>query len=340
MNRLAVLPTLLLVMTLAGLGGVFAFADRLLNFARTPLPLTAPVCFDIERGTALSGVVRELQGELGLSASEATRLRWLARLSGTAARLRAGEYQVEPGQTPAGLVRMLAEGKVVLHRITFVPGMTLEQARDVLAQHPAVRQEGFALRPAALMAALGQPGKPAEGAFLPETYAFPRGTSDIELLRMAHESLRRELDALWAGRDPELPLHSPEEALILASIIEKETGKAEERPLIAGVFVNRLRKGMRLQTDPTVIYGLGPAFDGNLRRRDLAADTPWNTYTRAGLPPTPIALPSREALHAALHPAPTRALYFVADGTGGHTFSETLDAHNRAVQRLISGGRE
>lgn len=175
MNRLAVLPTLLLVMTLAGLGVVFAFADGLVNFARTPLPLSAPVCFDIGRGTALSGVVRELQGEVGLSEAEATRLRWLARLSGTAARLRAGEYRVEPGQTPAGLVRMLAEGKVVLHRITFVPGMTLEQARDVLAHHPAVRQEGFALRPAALMAALGQPGKPAEGAFLPETYAFPRG---------------------------------------------------------------------------------------------------------------------------------------------------------------------
>ncbi|MGC8853941.1 MAG: endolytic transglycosylase MltG [Halothiobacillaceae bacterium] len=340
MNRLALLPTLLLVLTLAGLGVAFGFADGLLKFARTPLAPMVPVCFDIERGTSLSGVVRQLQAELRLGEGEAARLRLLTRVSGAAFRLRAGEYRVEPGQTPAGLLRQLAEGKVVLHRVTLVPGMTLEQARDVLAHHPAVRAEGFALRPAELMAAIGQPGRVAEGHFLPETYAFPRGTSDIEILRMAHEALRRELETLWAGRDPELPLDSPEEALILASIIEKETGKAEERPLIAGVFVNRLRKGMRLQTDPTVIYGLGAAFDGNLRRRDLAADTPWNTYTRGGLPPTPIALPSREALHAALHPAPTRALYFVADGTGGHTFSETLDAHNRAVQRLISGGRE
>lgn len=340
MSRLALLPTLVLGVSLTALGAVFGFVDGLLTLAHTPLTLRVPICFDIERGTTLSGAMRQLQGELGLGEAEGSRLRWLARLSGTAARLRAGEYRLEPGQTPAGLLRMLAEGQVVLHRITFIPGMTLEQARDVLAHHPAVRQEGFALRPEALMAALGEPGQPAEGAFLPETYAFPRGTSDIEILRMAHEALRRELETLWAGRDPELPLRSPEEALILAALIEKETGKAEERPLIAGVFVNRLRKGMRLQTDPSVIYGLGPTFDGNLRRRDLAADTPWNTYTRAGLPPTPIALPSREALYAALHPTPTRALYFVADGSGGHVFSETLEAHNRAVQRMISGGRE
>ncbi|MGK0673411.1 MAG: endolytic transglycosylase MltG [Halothiobacillaceae bacterium] len=340
MSWLALLPTLLLVLTLAGLGVAFGFVDELLKFAYAPLAPRASVCLDIERGTSLSGVVRQLQEELGLSEDEAARLRLLARVSGTAFRLRAGEYRVEPGQTPAGLLRQLTEGKVVLHRLTLVPGMTLEQARDVLAHHPAVRAEGFALRPAELMAAIGQPGRVAEGQFLPETYAFPRGTSDIEILRMAHDALRRELDRLWAGRDPELPLRTPEEALILASIIEKETGKLEERPLIAGVFINRLRKGMRLQSDPTVIYGLGPAFDGNLRRRDLETDTPWNTYTRGGLPPTPIALPSREALHAALHPAPTQALYFVADGTGGHSFSETLDAHNRAVRRLISGGRE
>ncbi len=340
MNRLALLPTLLLVLTLAGLGVAFGFADGLLKFARTPLAPMVPVCFDIERGTSLSGVVRQLQGELGLGEGEASRLRLLARVSGTAFRLRAGEYRVEPGQTPAGLLRQLAEGKVVLHRVTLVPGMTLEQARDVLAHHPAVRAEGFALRPAELMAAIGQPGRVAEGQFLPETYAFPRGTSDIEILRMANDALRRELDRLWPERQADLPLKAPAEAVILASVIEKETGKVEERPLIAGVFVNRLRKGMRLQTDPTVIYGLGPSFAGNLRRRDLETDTPWNTYTRGGLPPTPIALPSREALYAALHPAPTRALYFVADGTGGHTFSETLDAHNRAVQRLISGGRE
>ncbi|MFZ5467736.1 MAG: endolytic transglycosylase MltG [Pseudomonadota bacterium] len=338
MSRLAFLPTLLLAAVLAGLIAAFGFADGLLSFARTPLAHAQPVCFEVERGASLTGVIRQFKDELVLGEGDPPRLRLLARLSGSAGRLRAGEYRVEPGQTPAGLLRQLAEGKVVLHRVTLVPGMTLEQARDVLAHHPAVRAEGFALRPVELMAAIGQPGKVAEGHFLPETYAFPRGTSDIEILRMANDSLLRELDRLWSERQADLPLKDPAEAVILASVIEKETGKAEERPLIAGVFVNRLRKGMRLQTDPTVIYGLGPSFDGNLRRRDLETDTPWNTYTRAGLPPTPIALPSRAALRAALHPEATRALYFVADGTGGHTFSETLDAHNRAVNKAVRNG--
>lgn len=339
MNRLSSLSTLLLGAILAALVVVFGVVGDLLRFAHTPLSNDQPVCFEVERGTSMAGVIRRLEDEFALAPRDPLRLRLLARLSGSASRLRAGEYRVEPGTTPAGLLRLLSEGRVVLHRITLVEGMTLEQARDVLAHHPAIRPEGFAMRPAELMAAIGQPGRVAEGHFLPETYSFARGTTDIEILRMANEALRRELDRLWPGRQADLPLKTPEEAVILASVIEKETGKAEERPMIAGVFVNRLRKGMRLQTDPTVIYGLGPAFDGNLRRRDLTSDTPWNTYTRAGLPPTPIALPSRAALNAALHPEATRALYFVADGTGGHTFSETLGAHNRAVRRYIAGGR-
>lgn len=318
---------------------VASFAGDLLRFAHAPLGHQQTMCFEIEKGDTLGPLVRRLEYELGLSVFDPLRLRILARLTGTASRLRAGEYRIEPGQTAAGLLLQLAEGRVILYRVTLVEGMTLEQARDVLAQHPAVQPEGFGLSAAELMAALDQPGRMAEGFFLPETYTFPRGTSDIEILRMAHEALFDELGELWPGRDADLPLKSPEQAVILASIIEKETGKASERARIAGVFVNRLRKGMRLQTDPTVIYGLGVAFDGNLRRRDLEADTPWNTYTRAGLPPTPIALPSRASLHAALHPEATRALYFVADGTGGHTFSETLDAHNQAVRRYIAGGR-
>lgn len=329
-----------LLLTLAGLIMAFHLATGILNFAHTPWAGTAPVCLDVARGATLSGVIRQIQGEAALSKMQATQLGWLVRLMGSASRLKAGEYVLEPGQSPATWVQQLAEGRVRLHRVTLVPGMTLEQVRDVLAHHPAVRQEGFALHPKALMALLGTPDMPAEGAFLPDTYAFARGVSDIEILRMAHHALLRELERLWSERDPDLPLQSPMQALILASIIEKETGKAEERPLIAGVFINRLRKGMRLQTDPTVIYGLGPAFDGNLRRADLSRDTPWNTYTRAGLPPTPIALPSRDALYAALHPAMTKALYFVADGKGGHTFSETLEAHNRAVQRLLVEGRQ
>jgi len=339
LKRTPALIIILAAVILTGLVAAFGIAGDLWRFARTPMPGDKPFCLEVERGASMASVIRRLEDGLALEARDVLRLRVLARLNGSAVRLRAGEYRIDPGQTPADLLRQLAEGRVVLHRITLVEGMTLEQARDVLAHHPAVRPEGFALRPAELMAAIGQGGRVAEGHFLPETYAFARGTSDIEILRMANEALRRELDRLWPGRQEGLPLKSPEEAVVLASVIEKETGKAGERPMIAGVFVNRLRKGMRLQTDPTVIYGLGPAFDGNLRRRDLDADTPWNTYTRAGLPPTPIALPSRAALHAALHPEATRALYFVADGTGGHTFSETLDAHNRAVRRYITGDR-
>lgn len=329
--------TLLVTGMLAGMAVLFGLADDLLRFAHEPLTLKQPLCFEVEKGANLNRVSRQLAHELGWGTDDQLRVRVLARLTG-AHRLLAGEYRVEPGQNPADLLTQLAEGKVILHRVTLVEGMTLEQARDVLAMHPAVRSEGFALKPAALMKAIGQEGRMAEGFFLPETYAFPRGSSDIEILRMANEALRAELDRLWAGRDDNLPLKSPVEAVILASIVEKETGKPAERPRIAGVFVNRLRKGMRLQTDPTVIYGMGPSFDGNLRRRDLEADTPWNTYTRTGLPPTPIALPSRDALRAALHPEATRALYFVADGTGGHAFSETLDAHNQAVRRYLSGG--
>jgi len=338
MRFLSTALSLMVAGVLSALLLVSGVAADLLRFAHAPMGHQRTVCFEVEKGTNLGAMLHKLEYELGLNLLDPIRLRVLARLTGTASRLRAGEYRIEPGQTPAGLLKQLAEGRVILYRVTLVEGMTLEQARDVLAQHPAVLPDGFGLSASELMAALGDPGRMAEGFFLPETYAFPRGTSDIEILRMAHQAMMDELDKLWPGREPELPLKSPEQAVILASIVEKETGKASERPRIAGVFVNRLRKGMRLQTDPTVIYGLGPAFDGNLRRRDLAADTPWNTYTRAGLPPTPIALPSRAALHAALHPEATRALYFVADGTGGHTFSETLDAHHRAVRRYIAGG--
>ena len=331
--------SVLLAGVLAMLMLVVGLAGDLLRFAHTPLGHQHTVCFEVQKGDTLGPLVHRLEYELGLSVLDPLRLRILARLTGTASRLRAGEYRIEPGQTASGLLLQLAEGRVILYRVTLVEGMTLEQARDVLAHHPAVQSEGFGLNGAELMAALDQPDRMAEGFFLPETYTFPRGTTDIEILRMAHEALFDELNKLWPGRDADLPLKSPEQAVILASIIEKETGKASERAKIAGVFVNRLRKGMRLQTDPTVIYGLGAAFDGNLRRRDLEADTPWNTYTRTGLPPTPIALPSHASLHAALHPEATRALYFVADGTGGHTFSETLDAHNQAVRRYIAGGR-
>ncbi|MEW6446379.1 MAG: endolytic transglycosylase MltG [Pseudomonadota bacterium] len=333
---LALVLTGVLILLLAAMS---VLAD-LLRFAHTPMRFSQSFCFEVERGARLGGLLHRLEYDLALGALESPRMLALARLSGVTARLRAGEYRAEVGQTPAQWLAMLAHGRGIPYRVTLIEGMTLEQVRDVLAHHPALRQDGFALSGDGLMLALGAPGKPAEGFFMPETYTFTRGASDIEILRQAHEAMRATLDRLWRERDPGLPLASPEQALVLASIVEKETGKAAERPRIAGVFINRLRKGMKLQTDPSVIYGLGPAFDGNLRRRDLETDTPWNTYTRSGLPPTPIALPSSDALSAVLHPEVTDALYFVADGSGGHAFSRTLDEHNQAVRRWIQRNRQ
>jgi UPF0755 protein len=282
-------------------------------------------------------VLDELQASLKLTWWDMLRLRVLARLDANASRIRAGEYALEPGATPTTLWQLLANGRGVQHHVTLIEGMTLEQVRDALVQHPLLLADGFALSSKELMQDIGASSVPAEGAFLPETYVFTRGDSDLDVLRRAHEAMQQILNKLWAQRDAELPLKSPQEALILASIVEKETGVASERAKIAGLFMNRLRKGMKLQTDPTVIYGVGAAFDGNLRRRDLERDTPWNTYTRLGLPPTPIALPSKAALQAVMHPEATTALYFVADGHGGHVFSNTLDEHNHAVRRYISG---
>ncbi len=333
----------LIALILAVLVGLAAWGVRedVRRFAATALPLSEPLCITLERGARLNDVLDDLAPTLAWPDSwfDLGRLRWrvLARMDANAGRLRAGEYRLEPGMTPSELLQMLTSGQGIQHKVTLVEGMTLEQVRDVLAQHPALMQEGFALRARDLMAALGDKNAIAEGFFMPETYVFSRGDTDLSVLKRAHEAMQQTLAKLWPERDPDLPLGTPQQALILASIVEKETGIAAERAKIAGVFVNRLRKGMKLQTDPTVIYGLGHAFDGNIRRRDLERDTPWNTYTRTGLPPTPIALPSKAALEAVMHPEKSTALYFVADGRGGHVFSETLDAHNRAVRRYISG---
>ncbi|HES76260.1 MAG TPA: endolytic transglycosylase MltG [bacterium] len=326
----------LILAVLAGLA-LWGVRSDVQRYAATALPLSEPLCITLERGARLHDVLDDLAQSLAFTDLDRLRWRVLARTDANAGRLRAGEYRLEPGVTPSELLRLLASGQGVQHKVTLVEGMTLEQVRDVLAHHPALLQEGFALPAEALMSALGAKDAVAEGYFMPETYVFTRGDTDLSVLKRAHTAMQQSLAQLWAERDPGLPLQTPQQALILASIVEKETGIAAERAKIAGVFVNRLRKGMKLQTDPTVIYGLGAAFDGNLRRRDLERDTPWNTYTRTGLPPTPIALPSREALVAVLHPEKTTALYFVADGRGGHVFSETLAAHNRAVRRYISG---
>jgi len=232
---------------------------------------------------------------------------------------------------------MLVRGEEALRTLTLVEGWTFRQVRQALAKEDQIKQDTAQLTAEQIMAQLGLPGVHPEGRFFPDTYSYAKGSSDLALLRRALHAMDRRLEAAWAARASDVPLKSPDEALILASIVEKETGRASDRAQIAGVFANRLRVGMLLQTDPTVIYGLGEKFDGNLRRRDLQTDTPWNTYTRPGLPPTPIAMPGKAALLAAVQPASTRALYFVAKGDGSSHFSTSLDEHNRAVNRYQRG---
>lgn len=257
-----------------------------------------------------------------------------ARWTGQAPRLKAGEYAVDPGVTPRELIARIVAGRVIQHSLTVVEGWTFRQLRAAVHAHPRLRQTVADLDDSQIMERLGYPDLHPEGWFFPDTYLFPSGTTDLQFLRRAHETMRTRLEQAWAVRSDGLPLASPEQALILASIIEKETGLREERREVAGVFVRRLERGMLLQTDPTVIYGLGENFEGPLTRAHLRSDTPYNTYTRGGLPPTPIALPGAGSLAAAVDPADGDALYFVArgDGTGGHVFSRTLDEHNRAVR--------
>src|SRR3989344_296374 len=248
-----------------------------------------------------------------------------------------GTYETPPGTTPRSLLQKLVRGEESLRAITLVEGWNWRQVRQALAKEDQLKRDVATLTDEALMAQLGRPGVPPEGRFFPDTYTYAKGSSDIAVLRRAMHAMDRRLEAAWAQRSADTPLKSAEEALILASIVEKETGKASDRGQIAGVFANRLRVGMLLRSDPTVISGLGEKFDGNLRRRDLQTDTPWNTYTRAGLPPTPIAMPGKASLLAAVQPDATRALYFVAKGDGASHFSTSLEEHNRAVNRYQRG---
>ncbi len=254
-----------------------------------------------------------------------------ARFTGVAQSLRAGRYAVERGITLGGLLAKLQRGDVVRERLTIVEGITLRDMRALLSAQTHLKQDSARMSAEELMQAIGASETHPEGLFAPETYVYEPGTSDLDIFRQAYRAQMKLLQDAWAGRAPELPYASPYEALIMASIIEKETGQASERTMIAGVFVNRLRLKMLLQTDPSVVYGIGPSFDGNLRKRDLLADGPYNSYTRAGLPPTPIALPGRASIEAALRPASTSALYFVSRGDGTSQFSATLAEHNRAV---------
>ncbi|MGV0960385.1 MAG: endolytic transglycosylase MltG [Limnohabitans sp.] len=259
------------------------------------------------------------------------------RWSGQSRQMRAGSYEFNAQTTPMRLLAMLVRGEESLRTLTLVEGWNIRQLRQALARADQLKPDSQTLDDEALMAQLGRPGVHPEGRFFPDTYSYAKGSSDLAVLKRAMKAMDRQLDKAWQGRLPRAAVRSPEEALILASIVEKETGKASDRAQIAGVFNNRLRIGMLLQTDPSVIYGLGAAFDGNLRRRDLRADTPYNTYTRAGLPPTPIAMPGKASLLAAVQPADTRAVYFVAKGDGSSHFSDNLDEHNRAVNRFQRG---
>jgi UPF0755 protein len=314
--------------------GVVAFAWWTLE---KPLALPqSPFEFDVKPGMSLSAVAHELQAARVLPQS------WpmiaLARVKGVDRMIKAGSYEIETGITLRELLGRLTQGDATQTSFAIIEGSTFAEVRRALRDGGQVRNTVLDLPEGELMARLGALGQSAEGRFFPDTYYFAAGSNDVAVLRRAHDAMTGRLAAAWDGRAEGLPLQSPDEALILASIVEKETGRPVDRPLIASVFINRLKQGMRLQTDPTVIYGMGDKFDGNLRRRDLDTDTPWNTYTRDGLPPTPIALPSQASLEAVLHPPPTDYLYFVARGVGSSQFSTNLAEHNRAVAKFQKGG--
>ncbi|MFQ5982509.1 MAG: endolytic transglycosylase MltG [Woeseiaceae bacterium] len=331
-----VLISLLVAAILAGVLSLW-HVDRVLGS-----PLNVPdggMLFEIPPGSALTRVVDDLAEKDILTNPRI--FRWYAQFKGSAASIRAGEYNIDAGTTPRELLDKFVSGDVQLYSFTVIEGWTYRELIQALSDHPAVEQ-GISFEDwPRLLESFEASAKHPEGLFLPETYRFPKNTKAVEILRQAFELMQDTLDAEWAGRDERLPLKSSYEALILASIIEKETARADERAKISGVFVRRLQKGMRLQTDPTVIYGIGESFDGNLTRRDLQTDTPYNTYTRAGLPPTPIALPGAAAINAALHPAAGRELYFVATGLGdgSHRFSETKEQHDAAVREFLARQR-
>ncbi len=285
----------------------------------------------LKRGESLQSFVAQLN-DRGVSTAPAWQWRLLAQQMQVAQKLQAGEYRIGNNATPRSLLQAVADGRVVQYRFTILEGTRFRDLRVALANTPELESTLTGLAESDVLVRVGAHETHAEGLFLPDTYFFPRGFSDLDLLKRAYWAQKKILEQLWEKRQDGLPLSDPYDAVILASVIEKETGQAVERPLIAGVFVNRLRQGWRLQTDPTVIYGLGDVFDGNLKRVHLETDTPYNTYTRFGLPPTPIALPSRAALEAALDPQSTEAMFFVAKGDGSHQFSRTLEEHNRAVR--------
>jgi UPF0755 protein len=312
---------------------VAAAASWLLVYAFSELPLRqVPLEFSIRAGSSLRGAAHQMTDADVLP--DAYRFEILARIMGAATSVKAGNYELQTPVTPVALLRKITSGDYTLVAVTFVEGWNFRQVRDALDQQPALVHRIGMMDRSQILQALGiADDESLEGWFFPETYYVSSGETDLNVLRRAHRLMQAHLEREWAKRDPSVPLTDPYQALILASLVEKETGRPEDRGMVAAVLLNRLQRGMKLQTDPSVIYGLGEAFDGNLRKRDLLADHPYNTYTRTGMPPTPIAMPGLASLRAALHPAATDALYFVARGDGTSQFSRTLEEHERAVAK-------
>jgi len=321
----------ILVLLLALIGAAAWGWRDFSRFGNAPLHVAAQgESIDIARGSSFKEIVRQLRDQ-GLSSASPLYWRLLAVQMRVAGKLHAGEYATPVGLTPRQLLANMAAGRVMQRNFTIVDGWTFHEVLVALGKAEKLQHATAGLDDAAIMQKIGAPGEQPEGRFLPETYAYVKGDSDLDILKRAHSAMAKTLDALWPGRDKDLPLATPYDALILASIVEKETGRADERAKIAGVFVRRLEDHMLLQTDPTVIYGMGDSYQGKIHKVDLTTDTPYNTYTRPGLPPTPIALPGKPAIVAALHPAPGTALYFVARGDGSHAFADTLAEQNRNV---------
>jgi len=320
-----VLIVLVVLVCGSAIGGAWWWLNR-------PLPLAAEtVEASIEFGTPPRDIAFQWV-RAGVQASPMLLYEWF-RWSGEARKIRAGSYEIGRGTTPIELLNKMVRGDETLAVVRFTEGWTFKQLRLELAKAEALKPVSATMSDADIMQAIGAAGVAPEGRFFPDTYAYSKGSADLAVLARAYRAMQRRLEGAWAERTPDTPLKNVDEALTLASIVEKETGQAADRGLVAGVFVNRLRVGMPLQTDPSVIYGLGAAFDGNLRKRDLQTDTPYNTYMRPGLPPTPIAMPGKLSLLAAVRPEPTKALYFVSRGDGSSQFSESLAEHNRAVNR-------
>jgi UPF0755 protein len=323
---------LLIVLAAAAGGTVLWWLQHPLTLAHDEVEVS------VEPGTPVREIVR-LWHDAGVEDKPLYLYEWF-RWSGDAKRIRAGSYLIARGATPRDLLDKMVRGDEELESVHIIDGWTVRQMRAALAAAPGLRQTTGGMTDAQLMAAIGAPDEKAEGRFFPDTYVYSRGVQDILVLKRAHEALARQLQAAWALRAADTPLKSADEALTLASVVEKETGAASDRGKVAAVLSNRLRLGMPLQSDPTVIYGLGAAYDGNLHKIDLQTDTPYNSYTRQGLPPTPIALPGRDALRAAVRPEAIKALYFVSRGDGTSVFSDTLNAHNAAVNQYIRGPKK